>query len=257
MDAAVLIVAANSGMLQCFMEYYMNRLDKELHVRGLVQSRSKSVELIKKGKISVNGEVCVDSSRKIADDDLLEVSEQLKYVSRGGYKLEHALAFYKIDLQGKTCLDVGASTGGFTDCMLQHGAKRVYAVDVGKAQLDKSLREDKRVESFEQVDMRDFDFPEPVEFSVTDVSFISVKLILPFLPPCESLVLIKPQFELGRKHKGVITDPKTQDGIVADIIEYAKSIGYTNIQVCESSVLGKRGNKEFFMYCTVERNMCR
>jgi 23S rRNA (cytidine1920-2'-O)/16S rRNA (cytidine1409-2'-O)-methyltransferase len=257
-EAAVLTAAANSGTLQFFMVYYMNRLDKELHERKLVKSRSAAAELIAKGKVIVNGEVCDKPAQKIGYDDLIEVSEQLRYVSRGGLKLEHVMFRVRdSEITGQVCLDVGASTGGFTDCLLQHGARRVYAVDVGTYQLDERLRKDKRVISMENCDLRTLDkLPELVDIAVVDVSFISLKLILPelkrFLKPLGGAwLLIKPQFELGKKHKGVITDRKVQDRIVTEIRAFAESIGYRYTTVEESPILGKEGNREFFMWVAV------
>jgi len=225
-----------------------NRLDKELYLRGFVKSRTVAAELIADGKVNVNGEVCVKASRLVLIDDVVEVhGEQLRYVSRGGLKLEHALNTFGIDLTGKICLDVGASTGGFTDCMLQHGASLVYAVDVGTNQLDSVLRDDGRVVSMERCDIRTAEISEEVEVCAVDVSFISLKLILPYIRS-EAVVLVKPQFELGKKHKGVITDMKLQNKIVNDVREFAESIGFRIKDVIESPILGGSGNREFLMY---------
>jgi 23S rRNA (cytidine1920-2'-O)/16S rRNA (cytidine1409-2'-O)-methyltransferase len=243
MDAALLMIAANSAELQCSMVNNMNRLDKELHTRGLVKSRTAAADLITDGKVAINGVVCVKSSREVSDGDLIEIVGELpKYVSRGGLKLEHALDTFGIDLTGKICLDVGASTGGFTDCMLQRGASRVYAVDVGTNQLAPILRDDNRVVSIERCDIRGTTIIPFVNFTAVDVSFISLKLVLPYL--CgETVALIKPQFEYGIKHKGVITDNKVQDNIVDDITKSFNAKG-----VIESPILGKGGNKEFLMW---------
>jgi 23S rRNA (cytidine1920-2'-O)/16S rRNA (cytidine1409-2'-O)-methyltransferase len=226
----------------------LNRLDKELHIRGLTKSRTASSDLILEGKVTVNGKVSVKPSQPIGEDDKLEIiGEQLRYVSRGGLKLEHALSSFEIDLTGKVCLDVGASTGGFTDCMLFHGASRVYAVDVGSNQLHSKLKQDERVISMEQCDIREAllesRLPEKIDFIGVDVSFISVKLVLPVLPESSDVVaLIKPQFEVMKRHKGVITDKKLQDKTVKDIVEFSGGK-----KVIESPILGKSGNREFLM----------
>jgi len=228
----------------------MLRLDKELHLRQHfnLKSRTAAADLISEGKVSVNGVICTKPSFLVSEDDLIEiVGEQLKYVSRGGLKLEHALDVFGIDLYGKVCLDVGASTGGFTDCMLQRRASRVYAVDVGSNQLDEKLKQDERVISMENCDIRTAKFAEKIDFTAVDVSFISLKLILPVLPKSNAVVLIKPQFELGKKHKGVITAQKVHEKIVADIAEFAVGAGFSHPQITESPIIGKSGNKEFLM----------
>ena len=219
----------------------MIRLDKELHLMSLVKSRTAAADLIAEGKVTVNGVICNKPSHLVGENDTVEiVGEMLKYVSRGGLKLQHALDVFGIDLTGKVCLDVGASTGGFTDCMLQSGAVKVYAVDVGSNQLDDKLKQDSRVVSMENCDIRNMEIPK-VDFTAVDVSFISLKLILPVLSG-EIISLIKPQFELGKKHKGVITDSKLQDKIVKDITQFANAKN-----VIESPIIGKSGNKEFLM----------
>jgi 23S rRNA (cytidine1920-2'-O)/16S rRNA (cytidine1409-2'-O)-methyltransferase len=201
--------------------------------------------LVAEGKVTVNGVVCVKAALAVSEADVLAVSEPLKYVSRGGLKLEHALNTFGIELGGKVCMDVGASTGGFTDCMLQHGASRVYAVDVGTNQLDASLRADSRVVSMEQCDIRGAAIPAGVRFTAVDVSFISVKLILPHLPS-DAVVLIKPQFEYGIRHKGVIHSVKTQDKIAAEIAEFARQLGFEVKGMTDYHREGK--NREFLMY---------
>jgi len=234
----------------------MNRLDKELHTRGLAKSRTLAAGLIADNLVSVNGVICNKQSNLVNPGDVIEItgdvslSQRLRYVSRGGLKLQHAIDSFGIDLTGKVCLDVGASTGGFTDCMLQHGASRVYAVDTGTGQLDCALLNDSRVISMEKCDIRKAVIPEKVNFTAVDVSFISLKLILPEIGRfgCDSAVLlIKPQFEFGKKHKGVITDRKIQDKIAADIAGFAESLGYCVKQLIDSPLLGGDGNREFLM----------
>lgn len=237
------------------------RLDVYLAEKGLTKSRAAAAALIKACGISVNGKIIVKNAFEVGENDNVEiVGETLKYVGRGGLKLEKALEIGKIDLRGKTCLDIGASTGGFTDCMLQNGAERVFAVDVGTNQLDESLRGDKRVVSLENTDIRDF-FPEiQFDFIGTDVSFISLKLILPHIfrllktNGCAA-VLIKPQFEagnsvFGRKalsKKGVVTDEKIRLKIVAEVIEFAKQCGFAVICSQASPITGGSGNVEYLM----------
>jgi 23S rRNA (cytidine1920-2'-O)/16S rRNA (cytidine1409-2'-O)-methyltransferase len=226
----------------------MNRLDKELHLRGLAKSRSSAAELIANGSVIVNGAVCAKAAQSVSEGDVIEVTESPKYVSRGGLKLEHALAAFGIGgrLRGKVCLDVGASTGGFTDCMLQHGAGKVYAIDVGTNQLDARLREDARVVSIERCDIRGAAIPAEVAFTAVDVSFISVKLILPELKS-DAIVLIKPQFEYGIRHKGVITDSKIRERIVDDVRICAEK-RFKVEGIIESPIRGKGGNQEFLMW---------
>ena len=240
------------------------RLDKELHKRALAKSRTAAAELIANSAVLVNGTVCNKPAQIIGDDDVIEICdsslpETLRYVSRGGLKLEHALNTFEIALDGKVCLDVGASTGGFTDCMLKRRALRVYAVDVGTSQLDASLRNNHRVVSHEQCDIRNFTPPENIDFIAADVSFISLKLILPsiaaFFHSCSyscyyrnAILLIKPQFELEKKHKGVVTDKKTAEKITASIADFAEGLGFQVKGLLESPVLGKSGNREFLMW---------
>jgi 23S rRNA (cytidine1920-2'-O)/16S rRNA (cytidine1409-2'-O)-methyltransferase len=228
----------------------MIRLDKQLHLQGFAKSRTQAAELIKNNSVTVNGTLCSRCSLMVSQGDVIAVvADKQRYVSRGGIKLEYALDCFGFDLTGLVCLDAGASTGGFTDCMLQHSARKVYAVDVGTSQLDPVLRGDKRVISIENCDIRDFVPPERIDFVSVDVSFISLKLILAYIKT-NAVVLIKPQFELGKKHslkKGVITDTKLQDSIVRDITEFARNLGFMVKDVVESPIKGGSGNREFLM----------
>ncbi len=238
------------------------RLDVILTRMGLAKSRTSAQEMIKEGSVSVNGSIVSKASEKFDTDyDKVSVSENSsveKYVGRGGFKLENAINEYGIELNGKVCLDIGASTGGFTDCMLKNGAKKVFAVDVGTNQLDESLRKDERVISLEKLDIRkaDKEISEKVDFISIDVSFISLKCILPELKRFASenaycVALIKPQFENGRVKNGkngVIKDPKVHKRIVEDICLFAGSLGFSDIKTVPSSILGGDGNKEFLMY---------
>lgn len=243
------------------------RLDKILTDLSLVKSRTSASQLIKDGFVTVNGEVIKRPAEQFdAEQDRFEINKEaelLKYVGRGGLKLEKAVADYSVELNGKICMDIGASTGGFTDCMLQNGAKRVYAVDVGHGQLAPSLRNDSRVLSREGLDIRsanEDDIPEKIGFFSIDVSFISLKLILPELKrfsakKSECVALIKPQFEYG-KHKngknGVIKDSKLHREIIEDICSFAQASGFREISVIPSPIKGGDGNTEFLMHFFIE-----
>ena len=237
------------------------RLDVYLSEKKLTKSRAAAAALIKAGAVSVNGKIVEKSAFEVGEnDDVKIVGETLKYVGRGGLKLEKALEIGKIDLSGKTCLDIGASTGGFTDCMLQNGAKTVYAVDVGTNQLDEKLRNDVRVISLENTDIRDFFLNSEVDFIGADVSFISLKLVLPHIfrllkKDGKAVVLVKPQFEagsssVGRKalsKKGVVTDEKARLKIVAEVRDFAEQCGFTVLLTEKSPITGGSGNVEYLM----------
>lgn len=236
----------------------MSRLDVELTNRGLAKSRNVAQTLIKNGQVTVNGKLVNKASAMVEDTDLIELTGDLpRFVGRGGEKLEKAIEVFGISLEGCVCVDVGASTGGFTDCMLQNGAKKVFAVDVGTNQLDAKLRADNRVISLEQLDIRKAtDEIPPVDFAAIDVSFISLKLILPemkrFLKPGKTFVaLVKPQFEAGRKYlnkSGVVKDKSVQEKVLADIKEFAEMNGYTVLNHAVSPILGGDGNREFLLF---------
>jgi 23S rRNA (cytidine1920-2'-O)/16S rRNA (cytidine1409-2'-O)-methyltransferase len=196
-----------------------------------------------------------------ADVEIRLLGEKPKYVSRAGQKLEAALDAFSIDVAGKICLDVGSSTGGFTDCLLQHGAQRVYAVDVGTAQLHWNIRQDPRVIVNENVNARYLSkeiVPEPVDFACCDVSFISVTLILPALPPllrpeAGLVVLVKPQFEAGRGQVGkggIVRDPQQHREAVEKVRAAMLAIGFAQVQEIESPILGAEGNKEFLLHAS-------
>ena len=237
-----------------------DRLDKLLVEKGLVKSRGRAKALIMAGKVTVNGQVVDKAGASVLVDSVIEVKgEDIPYVSRGGLKLETAINEFGLDVKDFTCLDVGASTGGFTDCLLQHGAKKVYAVDVGKGQLDWKLRNDPRVISIEQFNARyltDREIPEKVDLVVIDVSFISLTKILPvvkqFLKPEGKIVaLIKPQFELTKKEvdkgKGVIKDPELHKKAIEKILHFAQEIGLYPENLTLSKPRGPKGNKEFLV----------
>jgi 23S rRNA (cytidine1920-2'-O)/16S rRNA (cytidine1409-2'-O)-methyltransferase len=237
----------------------LNRLDKELYSRSLAKSRSAAAELIANGSVAVNGVIRRKPSRCVGGSDVIEIiGEPPRYVGRGGFKLERALDAFGIDLNGLICLDAGAGAGGFTDCMLQRGAERVYAVDVGTGQLVSSLREDKRVVPLERLDIRKADrsvIPDEIDFAAVDVSFISLKLVLPelrrFLKNSGSAaVLIKPQFELGEKRKRA-ADKAQREKIAADIAAFSKTLGFSVKGVIDSPIPGGSGNREFLMRIVV------
>lgn len=238
------------------------RLDIALTELNFARSRTAAQRIINEGAVLVNGNKIVKSSERVdTETDIIIISsdpECMKYVGRGGFKLEKAIEHFRIKLEDKICLDIGASTGGFTDCMLQHGAKKVFSVDVGKDQLDLSLKRNPKVISLEQLDIRNAkeEITEPVDFISIDVSFISLKLILPELnrftsKESECVALIKPQFEGGKQNvgkKGVIRNPKIHQKIVEDLTGFTESIGYKVIDVIPSPIEGGDGNKEFLMY---------
>lgn len=237
-----------------------NRLDLALTELGLAKSRTAAQKLIQSGCVLVNGQTAEKPSETVDVSDRVEVKNAetvLKYVGRGGFKLEHAIEAFGLSLSGCRCLDIGASTGGFTDCMLQNGASRVYAVDVGHGQLAAELRGDPRVVSLEGLDIRaaDREIAEKVDFIGIDVSFISLKLILPELrrfasPSAECVALIKPQFENGKSRNGkngVIRDERVHRRIVEEIVSFAETLGFREIRVTPSPILGGEGNREFLM----------
>ncbi len=237
------------------------RLDQLLVQRGLAASREKAQRLLLAGVVRMNGAVAGKPGHTVPDDPdlVLTVEAAERFVGRGGLKLEKAFETYGLDVAGRTCLDVGASTGGFTDCLLQHGASRVYAVDVGRGQLDWRLRSDPRVVVREGVNARYLqpgDLPEPVSFCVVDVSFISLTKILPavtpLMEPGDLVTLIKPQFEAGAKQVGkggVVRDPAVREQVVAEIRDFGGRLpGLAWQAFCESPIKGPAGNVEFLAW---------
>lgn len=231
------------------------RLDVYLTEKKLCKSRTAAQALIKSGGVSVSGKVCYKPSQEVSDSDSVEITgEQLRYVGRGGLKLEAALERFALDITGAECIDIGASTGGFTDCMLQHGAAKVYAVDVGTDQLADSLRCDPRVVSMERTDIRTAELPE-ADFIGTDVSFISLKLILPHIHRLlksggAAVVLIKPQFEAGRANlskNGIVREERVRLKIRDEIAGFAEGCGLTVIGTEQSPITGGDGNVEYLM----------
>jgi 23S rRNA (cytidine1920-2'-O)/16S rRNA (cytidine1409-2'-O)-methyltransferase len=248
------------------------RLDLLLVERGLAESRSKAQAIIMAGQARVDGQVVDQPSKGVDSDSEISVDAGPRFVSRGGEKLEAALSVFPVTVQGRTCVDVGASTGGFSDCLLQRGAARVYAIDVGKGQLDWKLRNDPRVVVMEETNARFVEsLPEPVQLVVCDASFISLKILLPVmlkwlalspLPPLpcgergaeggvrrDAVVLIKPQFEAGRRDvsrgQGVIRDPAIHRQVLLDVLAFARNTGFELRGLIRSPVLGPKGNVEF------------
>ena len=238
----------------------LTRLDQEIVKRKLVETRELGKRLILAGKVKVNGHVVDKASEKIKPDDEIEVKETPKYVSRGGFKLEHALNEFKIDPKAMICLDIGASTGGFTDCLLQKNAQKVHAYDTGTNQLSWKIRSDPRVVSREKFNCRHLkkeDIGEEVDLIVVDVSFISLTKILPaaynVLKPQGSLVtLIKPQFELSREEiskGGIVKDAQLHDKAVLSIVNFATSdLCLTHQNTVNSPITGMTGNIEFLAH---------
>ena len=233
------------------------RADAALHDRGLAASREKARALIEAGLATVNGGVIAKPAQKVSDADVLEVlGAAHPYVGRGGLKLEKALKVFGVDPTGLTCLDIGASTGGFTDVLLQNGARRVYAVDVGSGQLDPSLAADPRVVSMERVNARLLNagmFPEPPELAVMDVSFISIRLILPAALELlgdagRMITLIKPQFEAGRDQvgkRGIVSRPAIHERVLMEIVRFVPTLGWRVRALDHSPISGGDGNLEF------------
>ena len=239
------------------------RLDILITQRGLAESRERAKAYIMAGVVYVNGQKEDKAGLKVDVTASIEVREKMRYVSRGGFKLEKAMAQFPIELEGKTCMDVGASTGGFTDCMLQNGAVKVYSIDVGYGQLAWKLREDERVVCMEKTNMRYVtheQIPEEIDFSSIDVSFISLtKILLPVYNLIkeggEVVALIKPQFEAGReqveKH-GVVRDPKVHKQVIHLVWDYAKQIGFSVCGLDFSPIKGPEGNIEYLIYLKKE-----
>ncbi|WP_337934414.1 TlyA family RNA methyltransferase [Jutongia sp.] len=236
------------------------RLDVLLVKRNLAASREKAKAIIMTGNVFVNGQREDKAGSTFKEDALIEVKgNPMKYVSRGGYKLEKAIDLWQVPLQDKICMDVGSSTGGFTDCMLQNGAQKVYAIDVGTNQLAWKLRQDERVISMEKTNIRYVtreDIADFIDFFSVDVAFISLKKVL---EPVKALLtqegqgvcLVKPQFEAGREKvgkKGVVRDPKVHREVLEQIMQYVLSIGFEILELSFSPIKGPEGNIEYLLY---------
>jgi 23S rRNA (cytidine1920-2'-O)/16S rRNA (cytidine1409-2'-O)-methyltransferase len=240
------------------------RLDKLILARGLARSREQAQALILAGKVLVNDQKVEKAGASIDEDAAIRLlREDLKYVSRGGVKLEHALDHWRVDVKAKTCLDVGASTGGFTDCLLQRGAAKVIAVDTGHGQIDFRLRQDPRVRLLEKTNARYLtqeQVGEKVQLIAMDVSFISATLVLPAViaaafpetkTGCELIVLVKPQFEVGRElvgKGGIVRDESAQQAAVEKLRGAVVSLDCREVDVIDSPILGREGNREFLLY---------
>lgn len=247
------------------------RLDVLLVEKGLADSRAKAHALIMAGQVRVAGQVTLKPATAIQPDSTLTVDTGPRYVSRGGEKLEGAIKAFEIDVKDFVCVDVGSSTGGFTDCLLQHGAKKVYAIDVGKGILHWKLRNDKRVIVMEETNARFVEsVPEKIDFITVDASFISLKVLLPVIKkwfdafPFSSfdegkreeerniVALIKPQFEAGRrdvsKGDGVIRNPEIHKQVLLDVLNYAQQTGFGLKGLVKSSLVGPKGNIEFLLW---------
>ena len=244
-----------------------SRLDKLLFQRGLAPSRERAQALILAGRVLVNEQKVAKAGAAVADDVSIRIlGDDPPYVSRGGLKLARALEHWRIDVTGKACLDVGASTGGFTDCLLQHGAARVIAIDTGYGQMDTRLRDDPRVRLLEKTNAR-YLTPEQlwpsgerevIALLVMDVAFISATLVLPAVVGCagtaaafELVVLVKPQFEVGRQQVGkggIVRDPVAQQAAVDKVTATVVELGGSQVEDIESPILGTEGNREFLLH---------
>ena len=234
------------------------RLDRLLVERGLAESREKAQAMIMAGEVLVSGQKGAKPGQQVSEDSAVEVLARPPYVSRGGLKLAAALREFAIDVAGAVCVDIGSSTGGFTDALLQAGAARVHAVDVGAGQLDWKLRNDPRVVVHEGVNARTMlpdEIGEPADLLVCDVSFISVTLILPAIVPLlkpggQMVILIKPQFEVGKGQVGkggIVRDPELHQAACRRVEEAVKALGF-GTSMMDSPILGTEGNREFLLY---------
>ena len=236
------------------------RLDQLVFDRGFTESRERAKTTIMSGLVYVNGQKADKPGMPVDPEAKLEVrGEALPFVSRGGFKLDKALKVFPVDPAGKLCIDCGASTGGFTDVLLQHGARKVYSVDVGYGQLAWKLRTDERVVNLERTNLRYVtheQIPEELDLAVMDVSFISIRLVLPAVkellkPGADYICLIKPQFEAGREEvgkKGVVRDPAVHEQVVRGILEFVPSIGFTVMGLDFSPIKGPEGNIEYICH---------
>jgi 23S rRNA (cytidine1920-2'-O)/16S rRNA (cytidine1409-2'-O)-methyltransferase len=243
----------------------MTRLDQALVERGLCESRERAKRAVLAGLVRVNHQPADKPGDSVKPEDSIALAAGEKYASRGGHKLEHALKSFQLDVAGTIVIDLGASTGGFTDCLLQHGAAKVFAVDVGQGQLAWKLRQDRRVVVMEKTNARNLrpeTFPQRFDLAVIDCSFISLKKILPVAaallkPDGRIVALVKPQFEAGKaeadKGRGVITDPAIHRRVLDELREFVRTqAGLDWRNVVESPLLGPAGNKEFL--ALIEKN---
>lgn len=232
------------------------RLDLSIVSRNLSRSRTEAQDRITHGKVLVNGLVETKPAKEVGDSDIIRITEQMPFVGRGGVKLQHAIEYFNIDVKDKIVLDVGSSTGGFTDCLLQNGAQKVYSIDVGTFQMADSLRNNQRVVLMEQTDIREAVLPEKVAGIVVDVSFISLSKIFSSLskfamPGSFIIALIKPQFEVGQANVGrggIVTSDQAREDAVTQVLKSATENGISIRDVTASPIVGGDGNKEFLLY---------
>ena len=235
------------------------RLDQRIVQLGLLESREKAKAMIMAGQVYVNGQKELKAGTNVKPEDSIEVRSSMEFVSRGGYKLKKAVSVFPITLKDKICMDIGASTGGFSDCMLQNGAKKVYCVDVGYGQLAWKIRSDPRVVNLERTNIRyvtDEQVPDKIDFASVDVSFISLELVLPVAynllsDDGETVCLIKPQFEAGRENvgkKGVVRDINVHKNVINKIYLFAKQLGFAVCGLDFSPIKGPEGNIEYLIY---------
>lgn len=254
-------LAQSGRRLQPEPKVQRRRLDLLVEERGLVRSRAQAQLEIRAGRVFVNGALVDKPGALISAGAEIELRSRRRFVSRGGLKLEHALQVFAVDVRGKVALDVGASTGGFTDCLLQHGARRVYAVDVGRGQLDWSLRRDERVIVLEGINARYLqpeEIGEPVDLATVDVAFISLRKILPPLGAIvreggDLIILVKPQFEAGRGKvkRGVVHYPQVQLEVLEDLRRFiVEALQLSLVEATFSPLKGPGGNIEFFFHLT-------
>jgi 23S rRNA (cytidine1920-2'-O)/16S rRNA (cytidine1409-2'-O)-methyltransferase len=248
------------------MKAARRRLDALLVERGFVQSRQRALALILAGEVWVNGQRWLKAGSLVPHDASIRVTgKEIPYVSRGGLKLEAALQRFDIDVTGLRCLDVGASTGGFTDCLVQHGASHVTAVDVGYGQIHWKLRSDARIKVMERTNIRYLDtgaVGEPVDLACIDVSFISLRIVMPAVlkfvrRPGRIICLIKPQFEVGKGlvgKGGVVRDPALRQQVIKDLTGAFSALGLRQAGIIPSPILGPKGNQEYLVYLKVDRS---
>ena len=227
------------------------RLDHYLVEQDLVKSRSQATDLIKRGLVKVNDIIQTKPGYDLKNDDFIEMVENSRFVSRAGEKLFKALLDFRVDLHDKIVIDIGSSTGGFTDCALQEGAKEVYAYDVGKNQMDETLKLDPRIHLFEETNILDVELPQ-ADLILIDVSFTSIKPIFKHIEGFlgEVIALIKPQFEAGPIHfkKGVLKDQKMHQKILYDVLSEVVELGFSPRNIVKSELKGKQGNQEYLLY---------
>lgn len=236
------------------------RIDILLTEKGLVESRAKAQAFLLSGQVFVNSKRVDKAGTAVEENAEIKIKEKFPFVSRGALKLKKAYEEFGLNFDGKVICDIGSSTGGFTDLSLQNGAKKAYAIDVGWGQLDQKLREDSRVVVMEKTNFRDIDeLPEEIDYFVCDVSFISLKKIIPKIKeianyPTQAILLIKPQFEVGKetadKCKGVVKDEEVQKNVVEDITTFSEKLGFKVRGLTESPITGAKGNKEFLVWLT-------